>query len=129
MNIGQLQKDLAEAIASDMENFLDNEFILKKDPSGKKWPITKKGWPFDPHGTVHDSINIKVDGNEINIDSTKPYTIFHQDGTKYLPQRQIFPDENLPKKWEETIERTIDRILLPELDKIGEVQNDPRNNK
>lgn len=119
METKKAERDIASLVAKNIENFIDNQFILKRDPFGKKWAIDKDGNLFDPDGVIHDSIKVKAKGNEVEISSSLDYTIYHQTGTAKMPQRMIYPEDELPKKWEKKMQESINEVMEGYLEGIG----------
>lgn len=118
LNGPKIEKKLAKALAKQFEKEIDKQFDRKVNPSGKKWPLTKKGEPFDRWGTVADSIKVAVNGNEVNITSSFPYTGYLNYGTsRGIPPREIWPEEKAYSS-KKAIKDIIDEIMMKELEDI-----------
>ena len=123
-----LEPILAKEISKDIEELIDEGFANKTDPKGNPWPMTKgtKREPsheFDPNDSIRRSIKVTVDGNTIDITSDKPYAIFHQEGTEFLPQRKMYVDKYLGGKWAKKIADTIEDTLDKNIAMILEGEN------
>lgn len=116
LNGPKIEKKLARALAKQFKKEIAYQFDRKVDPSGKKWPRTKEGEPFDKYGTVAKSIKVDVSGNEINITSSLPYTGYLNYGTSNeIPPRKIWPEEKAYSS-KKTIKDIIDEIMMKELE-------------
>jgi len=110
MSLDTIEKDLAKVLKKEIAENIDVGFVEKRNPRGKSWKITKAGHSFDPNDTIRNSIRVKSSSNEITITSTKDYTIYHQEGTSRLPQREMYPEDYFPKRWDK-IEDKIDDFM------------------
>jgi phage gpG-like protein len=74
-------------------------------------------------GNLRQSISWKLDGPDtVVIGSSQKYAPYHQHGTKNMPARPFFPIdryENLTPSVAGKINRTVERIYVEELGKLG----------
>lgn len=74
-------------------------------------------------GNLRQSINWKLDGDDaVAVGAPMKYASYHQEGTKNMPARPFFPidgDGNLTPAMAEKISRTVERIYVDELEKLG----------
>lgn len=117
MNENKIEKELAMVIAKGVEKELDREFDEKKSPRSKRWEITKAGHKFDPNDTIKNSIKVKRYQNEITVESTKDYTGYLNFGTKFIPAREIYPDDYFPRRWKK-IETDIDEVMFKVFEEV-----------
>lgn len=119
LNGPKIEREITRALAKQFEKELDSQFDRKVGPSGKEWEWTKKGRPFDMNNTIADSISLTVNGNEIDISSSKPYTGFLNYGTYKMPAREIWPEENAYSN-KKSIENIIDEVMMKELGAVND---------
>lgn len=109
---------IEEAIKEQQDKILEEvkgNFRKGKDPNGKTWKPLKSGKPATLYKTGHlySSYDVVSNKNFIKIQNTAPYAKFHQNGTKYLPRRQVVPDHIT-----EYIKIIISRAVQDKLKKI-----------
>jgi len=90
---------------------IKEKFIDEKDVKGKPFAPLKQSTikqkqrkgkvPYKilrDTGQLLNSLNFTTSGNKISIGYSVPYAKFHQNGTKYMPQRKILPtlDNEIP---------------------------------
>lgn len=115
----KLEAAIAKRVAEDIASLIDREFAAKTDPYNKPWkPRKKDGQPFDNRDTVRSSIRVNASGSEIDITSTKKHTGYLDQGTKYIEARSMYPTENLPSKWSNQIDKTIEKVLEENIDDV-----------
>ena len=94
-----------------------------KDPGGKAWaplaPSTirakrrKSGKVvmLVDTGNLKNSLNYRAETNKVRIGYSVKYSIFHQLGTRFMPQRKILPTDESEIDLEEIKEILLDAIL------------------
>lgn len=118
----RIEKEVAKQVSKDIASLIDREFAAKTSPDNKPWAARKKdGVPFDNRDSIRSSIRVESNGSEINITSTKPYTGYLDQGTQHIEARGIFPVGKMPKKWEKTIDNTIEKVLEKNIDDLLEM--------
>lgn len=111
VNTNKLEIDITKAISKEIRKNIDDGFIGKKTPKGKKWPKDKNGTQFDPNDSIRNSITVKTNGNTITIDSKEnPITGYLNFGTSSIKPHEMYPDDYYPTKWT-SIEAVIDKIM------------------
>jgi len=122
-----LERAIAKEVSKDIASLIDREFAAKKSPNNKPWaPRKKDGQPFDNRDTVRSSIRVEAKGSEILISSTKPYTGYLDQGTKYIEARQMYDQDRLPSKWANQIDSTIEKVLEKNIDSVFELLKNER---
>lgn len=123
----KLERAIAKEVSKDIASLIDREFAAKKSPNNKPWaPRKKDGQPFDNRDTVRSSIRVEAKGSEILITSTKPYTGYLDQGTKYIEARQMYDQDRLPSKWANQIDSTIEKVLEKNIDSVFELLKNER---
>lgn len=122
-----LERAIAKEVSKDIASLIDREFAAKKSPNNKPWaPRKKDGQPFDNRDTVRSSIRVEAKGSEILISSTKPYTGYLDQGTRYIEARQMYDQDRLPSKWANQIDSTIEKVLEKNIDSVFELLKNER---
>ncbi|HDM78818.1 MAG TPA: phage virion morphogenesis protein [Deltaproteobacteria bacterium] len=106
--------DLTPVMREIGEELLANwqqEWREEKDPYGEPWKPLKastlarrrKGKGFGPvakilrdTGRLQNSFVVEANKDRVTIGTNVFYAPFHQFGTKYIPQRRLLPDADLP---------------------------------
>ena len=88
-----LTRRVMEAEAGVMGQLLRQGFRDQIDPYGNKWEKNNDGSRFDRAGTIQKSFKTSYTDDSAKIESDLDFAIFHQTGTKRLPQRRMIPDE------------------------------------
>ena len=88
-----LTRRVMEAEAGVMGHLLRQGFKNQTDPYGNKWEKNNDGSRFDRAGTIQKSFKTSYTDDSAKIESDLDFAIFHQTGTKRLPQRRMIPDE------------------------------------
>ena len=88
-----LTRRVMEAEAGVMGHLLRQGFRDQIDPYGNKWEKNNDGSRFDRAGTIQKSFKTSYTDDSAKIESDLDFAIFHQTGTKRLPQRRMIPDE------------------------------------
>jgi len=103
--VKNVDKDVMGLIGQLVTSDISLNFRDEKDPKGDKWKplkdstirakIKKSGVVrmLQDTGTLKNSLHYNAKDNEVRIGYTAKYSIFHQLGTKYMPQRKILPTE------------------------------------
>lgn len=122
-----LERAIAKEVSKDIASLIDREFAAKKSPNNKPWaPRKKDGQPFDNRDTIRSSIRVEARGSEILITSTKPYTGYLDQGTRYIEARQMYDQDRLPSKWANQIDSTIEKVLEKNIDSVFELLKNER---
>jgi len=122
-----LERAIAKEVSKDIASLIDREFAAKKSPNNKPWaPRKKDGQPFDNRDPVRSSIRVEAKGSEILISSTKPFTGYLDQGTKYIEARQMYDQDSLPSKWVNQIDSTIEKVLEKNIDSVFELLKNER---
>lgn len=114
-----LTRRLMEAEAGVMKEMLKKGFKDQVDPYGKKWEKNSDGSKFDRTGAIQKSFNTSYTENSAKIESDLDFAIYHQTGTKRLPQRRMIPDNDggglehstWQKPMHDVLSKVIERIM------------------
>lgn len=88
-----LTRRVMEAEAGVMGQLLRQGFRDQLDPYGNKWEKNSDGSKFDRNGAIQKSFKTSYTDDSAKIESDLDFAIFHQTGTKRLPQRRMLPDD------------------------------------
>lgn len=90
-----------QGFANYLKEETEKQFEQEKDPEGDRWadlaPSTlaqkrRLGYPdkiLTRTGKMRKSVRVAVSGRNLIFAIASPYAIFHQEGTKKMPQRKI----------------------------------------
>lgn len=115
VTIAKLNKEIDAAVIRAEKNFIADEFNKTQDPYGVKWAPKKipNGKPtLINTGKMRKSFRYFRRGIENNI----YYSRFHQDGTKRMVRRAIFPYKGLKGS---SLKVKIDNSIKIVLKKLG----------
>lgn len=93
---------LSHALADEALQLIQAGFANQADPYGKAWAPLKRreGMILSDTGRLRGSVTVNSSPGEIRLRGTASYGTFHQNGTRYMPKRQILPnDGDLPGSW------------------------------
>lgn len=94
--IADTQADIALGLVAE-------EFSRESDPYFRRWAPKKKpdGRPI-LRGETNRLVTWRkafVNQHGYRVESTAPYSRYHQSGTKRMVARKMVPDRNLPPRW------------------------------
>lgn len=119
-DLPDLIEEAGREVAPVIREFIEEEFHAGEDPNGSAWAdlaasTRRKGrsWPpLTDTGNMAGSVEVESNSSNfitITVDAPAEY---HQYGTRYMPQRQILPDESqLPEKWEQAVRDAAEAAL------------------
>ena len=102
--VAEIKKNFRDQGSPKWTPFSPNSLGSRR-PSGKK--ITNSSKLLQDTGNLRDSINFKIDRKGLGFDvvvystqTTPPYGVYHQFGTKHIPAR---PFMNMPTNWSDKV--------------------------
>jgi hypothetical protein len=106
--------DIIEAKARQL---LSREFANGIDPHGNKWRPLSDGSlsHLTRSGALKSSVKTSKDSKSVTIVLTADHAVYHQNGTKKMPQRQILPTDNT-SDWTRDLEAAVLAELINELE-------------
>lgn len=107
MDSPDFRRKLLNEIGETAVALVQQEFETGRNPYGKRWAPDKPPRTIGGNrilnktGALANTIRYKIVGETVVVYSPLKYSIFHQRGTKRMPQRLIFPDDliGLPERW------------------------------
>jgi len=119
--------ELAMRVSAGSMKLVADEFQTSTDPYGKPWAPLKRWRPRDIKaarkrarkglkvrgpvvlvhtGRMRGSVGASPSGQVAKVVVPTWYARFHQEGGRFLPRRQILPDnDRLPEKWGDMVEK------------------------
>lgn len=91
----------------EIDTLLLQTYDQGQNPYQQYWAprLRPYGWAIlNKTGKQRNSFKTTISKGTFTITNTAPYAKYHQDGTKYMAQRKIIPDEGMPKQWEAPLE-------------------------
>lgn len=106
-----LPAHVASNIAPEIKADMLAKYSAEQGPDGKSWPKRKDNNPWailNRSGALKGSLGVAVHGTSVVVLYTDPISVFHQNGTHTIPQRQMVPEAGeIPKEWEQIIDKAI----------------------
>lgn len=108
-----------EAEAGVMMEMMKKGFRDQKNPYGESWEKLSDGTKFDKTGAIQKSFKSTSTPTSAKIESNLDFAIYHQTGTKRLPQRKMLPDgeggglegSTWQKPMHEVLSKVVERIM------------------
>jgi len=113
--INNTRSNIWEKTATYIEDRIKKQFQTSTDPAGKPWQRLKlvtimnrrrRGVyhtkPLIVTGKMLRSLNVIRTKDGIKVTMNVP-AMYHQHGTRYMPQRKIFPDKKNEAQWSKDI--------------------------
>lgn len=109
------RQSLCQQLAEKSLDLIDNDFKRRSNPYGDRWTSTMQPNPIlQRTGALRRSFRIiSVLPGGFTIQSTAPYSGYHQHGTKRLPVRAMTPTRaaGMPASWEREYDRVVVRFV------------------
>lgn len=113
-----LTRRVMQAEAGVMGEMLKKGFKDQIDPYGDKWDKNSDGSKFDRNGAIQKSFKTSYTEDSAKIESTLDFAIYHQTGTKRLPQRRMIPDGNSGGLEHSTWQKPVHDVLSKVVERI-----------
>lgn len=107
--LSSLPESALKSCESGIQAVIEDQFSQGSDAYGNSWPELKTGNAAHL-GDLRDSVSVSADGARISVEIDDVFR-FHQGGTTRMPERSIFPREDLPESYRGVIENAIEDQL------------------
>jgi len=116
-------KIAANATVAPLKRLIKETFDKVADPTGNPWAPLKKPTGKTPLKGLQDFFKVAAEANTVLATNTKPYAVFHQEGTKFIVARKSLPEESIPNEWQNRIKPSIQRGIRALLNGIVKKEN------
>jgi hypothetical protein len=103
----EIEQAAAIAAKPIVQNLVDAGFISATAPSGTAWSALKDGSGRIPLQGLRSFFRASVHGNQVQLINEKPYAIYHQTGTRFMDNRKMVPETELPNSWSQPISQPV----------------------
>lgn len=104
-----IKRIAAKATVAPLKRLIKETFDKTADPVGANWAPLKKPTGRPALQGLRNFFDVKSEEETVFVTNNKPYAVFHQEGTKFIPARKFLPEDFLPTEWQNRIKPSIQR--------------------
>jgi len=104
-----IKRVAAKTTVAPLKRLIKETFDKVADPAGASWAPLKKPTGRTPLKGLQDFFKVRSEDSLVLATNEKPYAVFHQEGTKFIPARKFLPEDVIPTEWQNRIKPSIQR--------------------